>query len=43
MALRHWAEYREMAPDLVAALKKVIRETQTNNGSRSGKSKATRS
>jgi DNA-binding MarR family transcriptional regulator len=42
MALRHWAEYREMAPHLVAALKKVIRETQTNNGSRSGRAKSTR-
>jgi DNA-binding MarR family transcriptional regulator len=43
MALRHWAEYREMAPDLVASLKKVIRETQTNNGSRPGKGKGNRS
>lgn len=42
IALPHWAEYREMAPHLVAALKKVIRETQTDNGSRPGKSKATR-
>jgi DNA-binding MarR family transcriptional regulator len=42
MALRHWAEYREMAPDLVLSLKKVIRETQANNGSRPGKGKATR-
>lgn len=43
IALRHWAEYREMAPDLVVSLKKLIRETQTNNGSRSGRSKASRS
>jgi DNA-binding MarR family transcriptional regulator len=42
MALRHWAEYREMAPDLVLSLKKVIRETQANNGSRPGKGKANR-
>lgn len=42
MALRHWAEYREMAPDLVASLKKVIRETQTNNGPRPARGKATR-
>jgi DNA-binding MarR family transcriptional regulator len=32
MALRHWAEYREVAPDLVAALKRVMREMGTDNG-----------
>ena len=42
MALRHWAEYREMAPDLVVSLKKVIRETQTDDGPRPGRGKATR-
>jgi DNA-binding MarR family transcriptional regulator len=42
IGLRHWAEYREMGPDLVVALKKVIRETQTSNGPRSGRSKAPR-
>jgi DNA-binding MarR family transcriptional regulator len=42
MALRHWAEYRELAPDLVVSLKKVIRETQTNTGPRPGRGKATR-
>jgi DNA-binding MarR family transcriptional regulator len=40
MALRHWAEYRELAPDLVVSLKKVIRETQTNSGPRPGRGKA---
>ena len=34
MALRHWAEYREVAPYLVAALKRVMRDTTTNNGAR---------
>ena len=43
MGLRHWEEYRKLAPDLVASLKKVIRETQTNNGPRPGKGKASRS
>jgi DNA-binding MarR family transcriptional regulator len=42
MALRHWAEYRELAPDLVVSLKKVIRETQTSSGPRPGRGKATR-
>lgn len=42
MAQRHWAEYRELAPDLVVSLKKLIRETQTNSGPRSGRGKATR-
>src|SRR5438309_2142805 len=32
MALRHWAEYREVAPYLVAALKRVMREFGSNNG-----------
>jgi DNA-binding MarR family transcriptional regulator len=42
MALRHWAEYRELAPDLIVSLKKVIRETRTDNGPRPGRGKATR-
>lgn len=42
LALRHWAEYREMAPDLIVSLKKVIRQTQTDDGPRPGKGKATR-
>jgi DNA-binding MarR family transcriptional regulator len=42
MALRHWAEYREVAPYLVAALKRVIRDTRANNGS-PGRRKASRS
>ena len=42
MALRHRAELREMAPDLVAALKRVVRDTQTDTGPRPGRSKATR-
>ncbi|HET7185677.1 MAG TPA: MarR family transcriptional regulator [Terriglobales bacterium] len=41
LALRHWVEYRDMAPGLISALKKVIRETQTMNGSRPARSKAT--
>ena len=32
MALRHRAELRELAPDLVAALKRVVRDTQTGRG-----------
>ncbi|MBZ5567384.1 MAG: MarR family transcriptional regulator [Acidobacteriia bacterium] len=43
MALRHREELREMAPDLVAALKRVVRDTQADNGSRPGRSKANRS
>jgi DNA-binding MarR family transcriptional regulator len=43
MALRHRAELRELAPDLVAALKRVVRDTQTDNGPQPGRSKATRS
>lgn len=42
MALRHWEEYRELAPDLVVSLKKVIRETQTGSGPRPGRGKAPR-
>jgi len=42
MALRHRAELREMAPDLVAALKRVVRDTQADNGPRPGRGKATR-
>jgi DNA-binding MarR family transcriptional regulator len=43
MALRHRAELREMAPDLVAALKKVVRDTQADDGPRPGRSTASRS
>ena len=43
MALRHRAELREMAPDLVAALKRVVRDTQADNGPRPGRSTASRS
>ena len=43
MALRHREELRDMAPDLVAALKRVVRDTQADNGSRPGRSKANRS
>jgi DNA-binding MarR family transcriptional regulator len=32
LAIRHWAEYRSMAPDLIGSLKKVMRETQTADG-----------
>jgi DNA-binding MarR family transcriptional regulator len=35
MALHHRSELREMAPELVAALKRVVRDTQTDNGARS--------
>ena len=42
LALRHWEEYRELAPDLVVSLKKVIRETQADSGPRPGRGKATR-
>ena len=42
MALRHREELRDMAPDLVAALKRVVRDTQTENGSRPGRSKTSR-
>ena len=43
MALRHRAELREMAPDLVAALKRVVRDTQPESGPRPGRGKASRS
>jgi DNA-binding MarR family transcriptional regulator len=43
MALRHRAELREMAPDLVAALKRVVRDTQAENGPRPGRGKTNRS
>jgi DNA-binding MarR family transcriptional regulator len=43
MALRHRAELRELAPDLVAALKRVVRDTQAENGPRPGRGKANRS
>ena len=42
LALRHWEEYRELAPDLVVSLKKVMRETQTDSGPRPGRGKAPR-
>ena len=42
MALRHWAEYREVAPYLVAALKRVMRDVATPNGT-SRRRKARRS
>ncbi len=42
MALRHRSELREMAPSLVAALKRVIRDTQSNNGARPVRSRAVR-
>jgi|SRR5512146_1601174 DNA-binding MarR family transcriptional regulator len=34
MALHHRAELRELAPDLVAALKRVVRDTQGDNDAR---------
>jgi DNA-binding MarR family transcriptional regulator len=40
MALRHWAQYREVAPHLVAALKRVIGDTRATNGSPPGRRKA---
>ena len=43
LALRHWAELGETAPDLVAALKRVVRGTRPKNGARPGRSKASRS
>ena len=42
LALHHRSELREVAPDLVSALKKVVRDTQTSNGTRSSKSRAGR-
>ncbi len=32
LALRHWTEYRSMAPELIGSLKKVVRETQSVDG-----------
>ncbi len=43
MALRHRSELREMAPELVAALKRVVRDTQSSNGARSSRSRASHS
>jgi DNA-binding MarR family transcriptional regulator len=43
LALHHRSELREVGPDLVVALKKVIRDTQTNNGARSSKARTGRS
>jgi DNA-binding MarR family transcriptional regulator len=42
LALHHRSELREVAPDLVSALKKVVRGTQSSNGARSSKSRAGR-
>ena len=39
LALHHRSELREVGPDLVTALKRVIRDTQTDNGARSGKAR----
>jgi DNA-binding MarR family transcriptional regulator len=35
LALHHRSELREVAPDLVAALKRVVRGSQSDNGARS--------
>jgi DNA-binding MarR family transcriptional regulator len=43
LALHHRSELRELGPDLVSALKKVVRDTQSPNGARSGRSRAARS
>ena len=40
LALHHRAELRELAPELVAALKKVVRGAQTNNSGRRAKGRA---
>ncbi len=42
MALRHRSELRDMAPSLVAALKRVIRDTQSSNGARPVRIRAVR-
>ncbi len=42
MALRHRSELRDMAPGLVAALKRVIRDAQSSNGARPPRSRAAR-
>lgn len=42
LALHHRSELREVGPDLVAALKKVVRGSQPDNGTRSAKSRAGR-
>ena len=42
LALHHRAELRELAPDLVSALKKVVRGNLSDNGARPSKSKAGR-
>jgi DNA-binding MarR family transcriptional regulator len=42
LALHHRSELREVAPDLVSALKKVVRGTQSNNGARSSRPRAGR-
>lgn len=34
LALRHWSEYRNMAPELIGSLKKVMRETNGTGRSR---------
>ena len=43
LALHHRSELRELAPDLVAALKRVVRGTQSANGARLARAKANRS
>jgi DNA-binding MarR family transcriptional regulator len=43
LALHHRSELREVGPDLVAALKRVVRDTQTDNGARSSKARTGRS
>jgi len=42
LALRHWTEYRSMAPELIGSLKKVMRETHPADGAGRTRSKATR-
>ena len=43
LAMHHRSELREVAPDLVSALKRVVRGSQSSNGTRSSKSRAGRS
>jgi DNA-binding MarR family transcriptional regulator len=42
LAIHHRSELREVGPDLVAALKKVVRVTQTDNGARATKARTGR-
>jgi len=39
LALRHWSEYRSMAPELIGSLKKVMRENQHTDGAGRTRSK----